>query len=90
MKPFPPVAPNSSRSFPRENRSRPTPEWNHYYIRAIQGEVRLWVNGAEVSGGTECTPSEGYLCLEAEGAPSSSKTSASAFSLTHKVSSTYC
>lgn len=69
MKPFPPVAPNSSRSFPRENRSRPTPEWNHYYIRAIEGEVRLWVNGAEVSGGTDCTPSDGYLCLEAEGAP---------------------
>ncbi len=69
MKPFPPVAPNSSRSFPKENRSKPTPEWNHYYIRAINGEVRLWVNGVEVSGGTECSPSDGYLCLEAEGAP---------------------
>jgi hypothetical protein len=69
MKPFPPVAPNSSRSFPRKNLSRGTPEWNHYYVRAINGEVRLWVNGEEVSGGTECKPATGYICLESEGAP---------------------
>jgi len=69
MTPFPPVAPNSSRSFPRENRSKATPQWNHYYVRCIQGEVRLWVNGVEVSGGNQCTPSEGFLCLESEGAP---------------------
>ena len=69
MKPFPPVAPDGNRSFPRENHSKPTPEWNRYYVRAIQGEVRLWVNGVEVSGGKECTPAEGYLCLESEGAP---------------------
>uniref|UniRef100_A0A7C4LM90 DUF1080 domain-containing protein n=1 Tax=Schlesneria paludicola TaxID=360056 RepID=A0A7C4LM90_9PLAN len=69
MKPFPPVSPNGSRSFPRKQLSRPTPEWNHYYVRAINGEVRLWVNGEEVSGGTECEPRHGYLCLESEGAP---------------------
>ncbi len=69
MKPFPPVSPNGSRSFPTQNLSKASPEWNHYYVRAIQGEVRLWVNGSEVSGGTECQPAEGYLCLEAEGAP---------------------
>ena len=28
-------------------------EWNHYYVRCINGEVRLWVNGEEVSGGNE-------------------------------------
>jgi hypothetical protein len=27
------------------------------------------VNGVEVSGGNQCTPSEGFLCLESEGAP---------------------
>jgi hypothetical protein len=69
MKPFPPVAPDGRRSFPRENRSRGVGEWNHYYVRAINGEVRLWVNGREVSGGTGCTPDSGYLCLESEGAP---------------------
>jgi hypothetical protein len=69
MKPFPPVAPDGKRSFPRKKLSKGKGEWNHYYIRAINGEVRLWVNGEEVSGGSDCTPSEGYLCLEAEGAP---------------------
>lgn len=69
MKPFPPLSPSGSRSFPSKELSKGTPEWNHYYVRAINGEVRLWVNGEEVSGGNECNPAEGYLCLEAEGAP---------------------
>lgn len=69
MTPFPPVAPGSSRSFPRKNLSKGTPEWNHYYVRAINGEVRLWVNGEEVSGGTGCSPAAGFLCLESEGSP---------------------
>lgn len=69
MKPFPPVAPDGSRSFPRKELSKGINEWNHYYIRAINGEVRLWVNGEEVSGGQDCQPATGYLCLESEGAP---------------------
>jgi hypothetical protein len=69
MKPFPPLSPNGERSFPRFDRSRGVGEWNHYYVRALNGEVRLWVNGVEVSGGTECEPRQGYLCLESEGAP---------------------
>lgn len=69
MTPFPPVAPNSSRSFPRKHLSKGINEWNHYYIRAINGEVRLWVNGEEVSGGTGCDPRSGFLCLESEGSP---------------------
>ncbi len=60
--------PDSARSFPTARRTRAAGEWNHYYIRAINGEVRLWVNGEEVNGGRQCTPSEGYLALEAEGA----------------------
>lgn len=69
MKPFPPVAPNGQRSLPRKNLSKGVGEWNHYYVRAINGEVRLWVNGEEVSGGTAINPPWGYLCLESEGAP---------------------
>jgi hypothetical protein len=69
MKPFPPRSPNGQRSFPRKNLSKGVGEWNHYYIRAINGEVRLWVNGEEVSGGTQCRPISGYLCLESEGSP---------------------
>lgn len=69
MKPFPPLSANGSRSFPSKNLSKGHGEWNHYYVRAINGEVRLWVNGEEVSGGNECEPRSGYLCLEAEGSP---------------------
>ncbi|MBI1899783.1 MAG: DUF1080 domain-containing protein [Planctomycetia bacterium] len=69
MKPFSPAAPDGKRSFPRKNLSKGVGEWNHYYIRAINGEVRLWVNGEEVSGGTNCDPKTGYLCLESEGSP---------------------
>lgn len=69
MTPFPPISPNGSRSFPSKELSKGVDEWNHYYIRAINGEVRLWVNGEEVSGGTGCDPKSGYLCLESEGSP---------------------
>lgn len=69
LTPFPPLSPNGSRSFPRQERSKGVAQWNHYYVRAINGEVRLWVNGEEVSGGTNCEPRSGFLCLESEGAP---------------------
>jgi hypothetical protein len=69
MTPFPPISPDGSRSFPSKNLSKGVGQWNHYYVRAINGEVRLWVNGEEVSGGTGCEPRSGYLCLESEGAP---------------------
>ena len=69
MTPFAPLSPNGSRSFPRKNLSKGVNEWNHYYVRAINGEIRLWVNGEEVSGGNNCEPRVGYLCLEAEGSP---------------------
>ena len=69
LNPFEPKSPDGSRSFPRLNRSRGHGEWNHYYIRAINGEIRLWVNGEEVSGGNGANPARGFLCLEAEGSP---------------------
>ncbi len=69
MTPLGKVSPNGSRSFPRADLSKDHGQWNHYYIRAINGELRLWVNGTEVSGGTACNPSDGYICLESEGSP---------------------
>jgi hypothetical protein len=69
MRPFQPTSPDGRRSFPRKNLSRGVGEWNHYYVRAINGEVRLWVNQEEVSGGNACEPRKGYLCLESEGSP---------------------
>ena len=69
MRPFPPVAPNGKRSFPSQETTLGINHWNHYYVRAVGGEVRLWVNGVEVSGGDGISPASGYLCLESEGAP---------------------
>lgn len=69
MKPFAPVSPRGDRSFPRKQLTKGFGEWNHYYVRCINGEVRLWVNGEEVSGGSDCEPRSGFICLEAEGSP---------------------
>jgi hypothetical protein len=69
MTPFPPVSPDGTRSFPSKHLSKGVGQWNHYYVRCINGEVRLWVNGEEVSGGTGCAPHSGHLCLESEGSP---------------------
>ncbi len=60
---------DGTRSFPSERRTRPAGQWNHYRIRAVGGDVTLWVNGVEVNGATACSPRRGYLALEAEGAP---------------------
>ncbi|MCX7818317.1 MAG: DUF1080 domain-containing protein [Kiritimatiellae bacterium] len=66
-----PFEPNDGkmRSFPRERRTRGSPEWNHYRITASNGVVTLAVNGAVVSGGSNCVWRKGYICLEAEGSP---------------------
>jgi 3-keto-disaccharide hydrolase len=69
MRPNPPVSPNGIRSFPRKKLSRGFGEWNHYYVRGVNGEIRLWVNGEEVSSCEKCDPRSGYLCLESEGSP---------------------
>ena len=57
------------RSFPSEERSKSSPEWNHYRIVGSNGVLRLHVNGKEVSGGENCIYRKGYLALESEGAP---------------------
>lgn len=60
--------PNSSRSFPTQRLTKPAGEWNSYAVRAVDGEVTLWVNGTKVNRGFNCKPNHGYLALEAEGA----------------------
>jgi hypothetical protein len=69
LKPFAPLSPDGVRSFPSAETTKPSGEWNHYYVRAINGEIRLWVNGTEVSGGNNASPNNGHLCLESEGSP---------------------
>src|ERR1043166_8617888 len=67
MKPF--GRHNGERSFPSEERSKRSPEWNHYRIVCSNGVIRLHVNGKEGSGGEDCNYRKGYLALESEGAP---------------------
>lgn len=69
FEPYAPLSPDGTRSFPTHETTLPHSQWNHYYIRAINGEIRLWVNGKEVSGGKNAQPSKGYICLESEGSP---------------------
>ena len=55
------------RAFPTENRSKPTPQWNHYRIVCQDGAISLAVNGKVVTRGKDCSPRKGYICLESEG-----------------------
>jgi hypothetical protein len=56
-----------SRAFPTEERSKPSPEWNHYRIECRDGTISLAVNGKIVTRGRDCNPRKGYLCIESEG-----------------------
>jgi len=67
MTPAGKVALSGVRSFPSEELSKSSPEWNHYRVVANNGEIRLSVNGKEVSVGTNCWPRKGYVFLESEG-----------------------
>jgi hypothetical protein len=67
MKPDRPHPKGSQRCLPSEQRCKPSPEWNHYRITCQDGVLKLAVNGKEVSGGSECKPRKGYICLESEG-----------------------
>jgi sugar lactone lactonase YvrE len=55
------------RCLPSEKRAHPAGEWNHYRVECKDGRVSLAVNGKVVSGGSNCVPSKGFICLESEG-----------------------
>jgi hypothetical protein len=57
------------RCLPSENRVKPAGEWNHYRVECKDGKIDLAVNGKVVSGGSNCNPRKGYICLESEGSP---------------------
>jgi len=56
-----------NRAFPTEERSKPSPEWNHYRIECRNGDISLAVNGKVVTRGTQASPRKGYICIESEG-----------------------
>lgn len=67
MKPDRPHPNGSERCLPSEQRCKPAGEWNHYRVRCQNGIIKLEVNGKEVSGGSQCKPRKGFICLESEG-----------------------
>ena len=57
------------RAFPTEPRAKPSPQWNHFRIRCLDGSISLAVNGKVVTRGSESSLRRGYICLESEGSP---------------------
>ena len=63
-----PDNPRGERSMSVENRARPRGEWNTYDVVAVDGVIKLSVNGKFVNGISRSSQKKGYLCLESEGA----------------------
>ena len=72
MTPFLPTAATRNkggdyRSFPIEKRTKTYGKWNHYHIKAVNGVIRLSINGKEVSGGYDIRPNFGPLAFKSAG-----------------------
>lgn len=63
-----PDNPRGERSMSAENRALGRGQWNTYDVVAVDGVIKLAVNGKFVNGISRSTQKKGYLCLESEGA----------------------
>ncbi len=63
-----PDTPRGTRSRSIENRTKGRGQWNVYDVVAVDGVIKLSVNGKFVNGIAKSTQKKGYLCLESEGA----------------------
>ena len=63
-----PDNPRGNRSKSLEKRCKGKGQWNKYVVVAVDGTVKLSVNGKFVNGLRDSDRKKGYLCLEAEGA----------------------
>jgi hypothetical protein len=63
-----PDNPRKTRSSSIENRVKGNREWNTYDVVAVDGTIKLAVNGKFVNGIAKSSQKKGYLCLESEGA----------------------
>jgi len=63
-----PDNPRGERSKSIENLCKPRGEWNTYDVVAVDGTIKLSVNGKFVNGVAKSTKRKGYLCMESEGA----------------------
>jgi hypothetical protein len=62
-----PDNPRGKRSQSLENRCKGVGQWNRYVIVAVDGTVKLSVNGKFVNGIRNADWRKGYICLESEG-----------------------
>jgi hypothetical protein len=63
-----PDNPRGSRSKSIENCCKGKGQWNTYDVVAVDGVVKLSVNGKFVNGISKASVKKGYICLESEGA----------------------
>lgn len=63
-----PDNPRGERSKSIENRCKGKGEWNVYDVVCVDGTIKLSVNGKFVNGISKASKTEGYICLESEGA----------------------
>jgi hypothetical protein len=63
-----PDNPRGERSMSIENRCKGRGEWNTYDVAAIDGTIKLSVNGKFVNGISRTSQKKGYICMESEGA----------------------
>jgi hypothetical protein len=63
-----PDNPRGERSMSIENRCKGKGEWNTYDVVAVDGVIKLAVNGKVVNGISRTTQKKGYICVESEGA----------------------
>ena len=63
-----PDNPRGPRSMSIENRCKGRGEWNTYDVVAVDGVLKLAVNGKFVNGIRGATQKKGYICMESEGA----------------------
>jgi hypothetical protein len=62
-----PDNPRGERSKSIENRANGKGEWNTYDVVAVDGVIKLAVNGKFVNGISRASQKKGYFCLESEG-----------------------
>jgi hypothetical protein len=63
-----PDTPRGPRSMSIENRCKGRGEWNTYDVVAVDGVLKLSVNGKFVNGISRSSQKKGYICMESEGA----------------------
>ena len=62
-----PDNPRGTRSKSLENRCKGVGQWNRYVFVAVDGMVKLSVNGKFVNGIRDASYKKGYICMESEG-----------------------